>query len=358
MKVNFILPFLNKTGGVMVVLRHAANLSRMGHDVKVYHPLWPYGSLMEDIPGGPRRLYHKFRRFITAARRPARSLPWFPDAAVEPVISISSYSVRDADATVATAWPTAYSVAGLPASKGAKYYFIQDYEKWFKDIGRVDGSYRLPLSPIVIAPWLRDLLADRFGRRAAGMVHNGVDLEAFRRPASKPQGPPGILMMCHILESKGTADGMDALRRLRDGNPGVKVRLFGMHAFDAPDWAEYHRDPAADVLAALYRDSHIFVCSSQSEGWGLPVMEAMASGCAVVASDVGCVPVLKDGRNMLVYPPRDRDALHGHLERLVRDASARDDIAERGWRTVQERGWKDSSRAFERVLTAGAAGHA
>lgn len=73
------------------------------------------------------------------------------------VWKISNNSIRDADVTIATAWPTAFEVNKLAEPKGKKFYFIQDYEIWDNaEIGK--KSYQLPLNKIVISTWINNCL--------------------------------------------------------------------------------------------------------------------------------------------------------------------------------------------------------
>lgn len=355
LKINFILPFIAKSGGVAVVLEHACRLMERGHDVRLYYPLLPYGAIQYPVrPPLPAYLVGQARCLLEALRKPLRAVPWFRRALrVHPLPFISPWLVRDADATFATAWPTAFDVARLPARKGEKFYFIQDYEAWIKDNAPVDASFRLPLRQVVIAPWLAALMRDRFGKRVAAEIHNGIDLEYFTPGPARDWSRPSVLLMYHRLPNKGLDDALAALKRLRAEHPGLTVRAFGV--FDLPaEWSfvEYHKDPSRDALRELYRKSAIFVSASRAEGWGLPVMEAMACGCAVAATETGCVPVLADGSNMLVSPPGDAEALFLNLSRLAGDAAFAEGVAKAGLATISGHGWEKPGAEMERLLLA------
>jgi glycosyltransferase involved in cell wall biosynthesis len=81
--------------------------------------------------------------------------------------------------------------------------------------------------------------------------------------------------------------------------------------------------PVRDVAALLER-SGLFVLPSVSEGVSLTLLEAMASGVAIVATDVGGNPeVVADGETGVLVPPRDHTALAAAILRLRRDAAER-----------------------------------
>jgi glycosyltransferase involved in cell wall biosynthesis len=78
-----------------------------------------------------------------------------------------------------------------------------------------------------------------------------------------------------------------------------------------------------DVPAVL-AESDIFVMPSYSEGLSNAVMEAMASGCAIIATAVGGTPYLvENGVSGLLFEPGDRAALQAHIRRLVEDPAKR-----------------------------------
>lgn len=88
-----------------------------------------------------------------------------------------------------------------------------------------------------------------------------------------------------------------------------------------------HREDVADLLVGL----DVFVLPSVSEGMSNTLLEAMAAGVPVVASDVGGNPeIVEDGRSGLLFPSRDEAALAARLARLLDDPSARDELGRAG----------------------------
>lgn len=351
MKINFIIPANAKTGGIAVVLEYTRYLRKAGHDVRIYAPMFPY-PIYSRRPGFFKRIYGYAVDCLLTARGLLRGLDWFPgNMRSWPVPFVRSTFIRDADAVIATAWPTAYDVARLPEGKGRKFYFIQHYEDWNGSVEALDGSFRLPLDLLTIAPWLTALMRTRFGRPVAAEVHNGIDLETFHPPAEKRPAPVTLLMMHHVLAIKGTADGLYALRKIHALFPEVKIRLFGMFPFEeGDDFIEHVRDPSRAQLAAMYRQAHIFLTPSLSEGWHLPPMEALASGCAVVATRVGCIPVLERDGNLLSVEPGDREGLFLHLKSLIENPALREETARKGAASMLEYGWDKKGREFEKAL--------
>jgi glycosyltransferase involved in cell wall biosynthesis len=84
----------------------------------------------------------------------------------------------------------------------------------------------------------------------------------------------------------------------------------------------------------LYREADVFVFPSLCESFGYPLVEAMASGLPIVASDI---PVHREmcGEAAEYFPMLDAAALAGTLRGLMRDAAARQALAERGSERVE-----------------------
>lgn len=82
-------------------------------------------------------------------------------------------------------------------------------------------------------------------------------------------------------------------------------------------------------LAALYRRARVVVFPSLAEGFGLPVVEAMACGAPVVTSDVSSMPEVAGGAAVLV-DPEDADAIADGVRQVLENTELRRDLRERG----------------------------
>jgi glycosyltransferase involved in cell wall biosynthesis len=104
-------------------------------------------------------------------------------------------------------------------------------------------------------------------------------------------------------------------------------------------------------LTEVLRRSAVFVCSSRSEGFPTVVLEAMAAGVPVVASNVGGVPELvADGVNGLLFDSEDHEQLATLIEGLLTDRGAARTFAARAREKVQtEFRFEDTMEQTERL---------
>ena len=348
--VSFIIPFTGMTGGIAVVLEYYRQLTAMGHEVSIFYPLIPYQQFLH-----PRPLWKKViicaKQFLSNLIRFRRAIPRFSEnIPVKPVPWISDIFIPRADAVIATAWPTAYDVARLSPEKGRKFYFVQGYETWCGAVDMVDASYRLPLSIVTISPWLAGLMKNKFNRADTVEINNGVRLDKFYPPAVKNFDHATILLMAHDLELKGTRDAIDAMAIVKERYPLAPVKMFGMCARpDAPFDFEYHQDPPHEELLSLYQGAAIFISPSHKEGWHLPPMEAMACKCALVATNVGCVPTLNNGENMLIAEIKNPRSIADCIIKLLDNKALTERTAENGLKRVREYDW---SKSAEKLVAA------
>jgi glycosyltransferase involved in cell wall biosynthesis len=101
--------------------------------------------------------------------------------------------------------------------------------------------------------------------------------------------------------------------------------------------------PDDETLRALYHAAVALVYPSLGEGFGLPIVEAMACGCPVITSNVSSMPEVA-GDAALLVDPRAVTALAGALERLLAEPALRADLAARGRARAALFTWDEAAR--------------
>ena len=211
-------------------------------------------------------------------------------------------------------------------------------------------SYRLPVNVICVSRWLRE----RIGRPDARVVAQGLDLEVFVSAGRRSGGEVVIGTIGSSAEAKGYGDVCRALDLLSvTVRAGIRVIVAGPASVPLPAGvaAERVETTSETGMSAFYNRCDIFVFASRSEGFGLPPLEAMACGCAVVTTDCGGVrDYVESGTNALMVASAQPQALAGAIAALVADAPRRERLAAAGVITGRARSRHDMIADFMNAL--------
>jgi glycosyltransferase involved in cell wall biosynthesis len=103
-----------------------------------------------------------------------------------------------------------------------------------------------------------------------------------------------------------------------------------------------------DLLPAIYTAADVLAFPSLYEGFGLPILEAMACGAPVVSSNTSCLPEVAEGAAMLVAPDRAEE-LAAALEQALTDESLRADLRRRGRARAAQYTWRGAAEKLLNV---------
>lgn len=346
MRVNFILPGLGDSGGIQVVKKYAELFRERGIDVVIYSSI-----IADNLHRYPVEIKNKVHQVYCTCKtlkvKKSNAKPY-----IQWIPTISDKYIRSADATIATTWVSAYKVAKLNQKCGKKFYFIQDYEIWDnKELG--EQSYKLPLHHIVIAKWIDKILTEQLGCEPADIVYNGIDTDFFHSaPKKEDHEKIRCLMLYHTLPKKGVDDGVEAFKKAKMQYPNLSLSMFGMYKKPEIECLDhYYQNPKREELRNLYQQADLFIFPSREEGWGLTPLEAMACGCPVVGTNVGCMTELGvDGKNALLSEPYDVNNLAKNIKKVIEDDELRKTLSENGARTVAGLSWEKSADNFINIL--------
>lgn len=176
---------------------------------------------------------------------------------------------------------------------------------------------------------------------------SGVDVQAFAHvpPAVEP---PVFLLIARLLADKGIREYAAAARTLRARFPDARFQLLGPkddhpNAISAAELAAWQDEGVIDYLGETadvrphLQACSVYVLPSYREGMPRTVLEAMATGRAIVTTDVpGCRDTIEAGENGFLVPPRDPDALAQAMIRFI-EKPALADIMGQVSRKIAER---------------------
>ncbi len=267
MKVVYVVESLELSGGVKVIVEHAEELSRRGHDVSI------------------------------VTRHAAEG--WMPvGVPVSLVPDFSAATLPEADVHVATWFETV-----VPAVRAARarrvVHFSQGYEAIYPWIAHrkaeIDEAYAQEIPKLLISAHLATLFAGRF----PGPFHvlpQAIRAADYAPPdpgRDRPRQPPAIGIVGPFeAVNKGIRVGLEALSRLREGGRPLRLHRASQmpltdeeRALLPPDVYAFRASVAE--MAAWYHSADVLVHPSfEAEGFPLPPLEAMAAGVPVVLTDI------------------------------------------------------------------------
>lgn len=298
MKITFIVAAVDFSGGIRVIAQYAEGLRRKGHDVLVVSPSpVPYGRLA------------RFRNQYFPKRQ--MSTPSHLDNTLVAVKFLERYrpvrpeDVPQADVIIATWWETAEWIAALPEDRGKKVHFVQGYEAFHGTKERVDACLQLPNEKITISKWLENILVEQLKTKEPLLVTNGVEVRLFSLPDRAMPEKPRLGFVHASSFYKGSDIAIRALSIAKERIPELQAVAFGHDAVDPvsplPDFIDYHVSPAQSDLRTIYGSCTAWIFPSREEGFGLPILEALASGTPLVATPAGAAPeILRNGGGFIL----------------------------------------------------------
>lgn len=330
-------------GGVKVVWQHARQLSRQGHAVTLVYP--------QEISGGWKQVAKGlYDRLGGVPDRPYYPPPKGVQQMVIP--RIEATYLPKADVIIAVGWQTIHSIADLPPQSGVPFYFIQALETYDEHKKSVLEGYRLPVVKIVIARWIKAAL-EQFGVTVEGPIYNAVDPAEFHPPESPSAREIDVLFYYHPHPIKGGKEALAILRKLKIRYPALRVECFTARrpVRSWPEVDQYHIRPEIDTLRGLYQRAKVFLHTSLSEGWALPVMEALACGTTVVAyGNEGVREYTQHQRDAWLVPVGDQAAAIEGIRQVLSSNSLRERLTVRGYETIRQYSLADCTRRLLQIL--------
>ncbi len=339
--INWIVraPIGATSGGYRTIFKLANHLGRRGHRVRIYVERVAHLAELDDAA---------IQAYVEKHFGP-----------LDLEVVVGHQRIQAADATIATNWPTAFTVARGNCSP-FRFYFVQDFEPDFYSEAdpyrrRAAETYDLPLQHVTIGAALASRIGSMTGREVE-CIDFAVDRELFhvRTPPAERAGPVRVLFFARPgLTRRGFDLGVAALARAVAGRTEIEVALFGTPREEMPPLPFRH-----EVLGVLDRESvaremdraHILLTFSLSANISWVPFEGMATGCAVVEIDLPAIAQMVDaGRTCLLAEPTP-EAVAAALGRLLDDDTLRVRIATEGARAMAKRGWENSAGQFEEML--------
>lgn len=352
MRISVILPSfpLSAVGGVKVVFEYMNYLATKGNEITIYF-CKDYCVPIHRIPGFVEK---KWRHYIQEKSQ----IKWFNlDGRIrrKSVDTISNETIDNADVVIATGVNTAKPISLLQEKKGKKVYFIQGFENWGITDEEVYETYQFPFTKIVVSNWLKGIV-DSHSDTHSILLSNSIDLRVFQVTTPIEQRKPHTLCFHYrYAEMKGCKYAIEAVQKLEEQYDDLKVYVVsnGNQPDYLPKSCEYLKNLTSKQVAAINNKSQVFLCTTIDEGFGLPGLEAMACGCALVSTKyTGVLEYAEDGKNAVLTPVKDVEQIVQAVCKVFDDGELRKRIVQQGVQDAKQRDLIRNCKRFEELLRA------
>lgn len=172
---------------------------------------------------------------------------------------------------------------------------------------------------------------------------------------------PYIFYVGNAHPHKNAEGLIKAFLKLREKYPDLKLVLSG---YDHYFWQRLRRENSYEgiiytgyvddeQLVALYKNAFLFVQPSFEEGFGIPLLEAMALGCPVVSSNAGSLQEV-GGNGAIYFNPYDLGDMGDKVDRVINDKNLRNKLIEKGQKRAKLFSWKklaeQTLKVYEEII--------
>jgi glycosyltransferase-like protein len=368
LRIAILAHSTNPRGGVVHALELGDALTRLGHDVTVHAP---------DATGAG------FFRETLCRTASVPASPVGRDVTAMAETRIADY-LRYFEQAQNRRFDVWHAQDGISANALATLKERGLIENFARTVHHVDAFDDAPLAALqlraivaadrlfVVSRLWRDWLAHELGLDAC-LVGNGVDTSRFsplpdatdialRRRLDLPPNAPVFLAVGGVEQRKNTIRLLEAFRAIHAQHPSSRLVIAGgaslldHNAFQSvfvqtlargglPEGAVIRTGPwPQKLMPALYRAATSLVFPSTKEGFGLVVLEAMASGVPVVTSRIAPFTEYLGGDDVLWCDPFDGRSIAAAMTRSL-DSACRDHVIARGFEIAARHDWMRTARA-------------
>ncbi len=337
MKVVFILPGSGLSGGVRVTVMMANLLMTRGHAVRI---------LYRKPPNAIRNFYRLIR-----SRVKHQNHSWLDgfSGKLGQFQKVTDCSFDEGEIIIGVGMWASRELSQLRIISNPKIQYIHGATPWDEEL--MKNALCLPFSKIVVASYLKPVVKSYRGGDVAAVIHNAINRkEYFSSLDESERDGIGTIYSSHPAKDPETL--LAVIRKLSLSRPHMPIRIFS--ADKRPRQIEkkaFWRFPTIEKAREIYSRSLVWVLASRSEGFPAPVLEAMACGCVVVATDCGGTrDMIADGVNGFLAEVGSVQRIVDRVLLVLGNESMRNRMRQAAEETVKKFNWDNSIDLLEKTL--------
>ncbi len=202
---------------------------------------------------------------------------------------------------------------------------------------------------------LRQLAYDTYKKKEIGLVYNGVDIDVFK-PGKRDNGFV-VVSTSRLLERKGLDYLIKAFGKFSKKKNDVELRLYGdgsqreeledlVQELGIEKKVKFFGETKREDMAKYISKGHVFALPSKNEGMSNSLLEAMASGLAVIATDVGGTKELVDEKNGFVVEKESVDDIYDALKKLYSKRDLLERMGKESRKRTEEMSWENMAEEY------------
>lgn len=324
LKIGYLIPHHDLTGGVKVLLSQMEKLRKRGHHITVFFkgekgssvlPPWSEISVDEEVLVPPLELLDQY--------------------------------TKNCDLVV-VGW--IYQLLEFKGKNTKVFYCEQGHESLFGDIPNyahipgirhsLEVCYKAGIPIVSASSFVAKVLKARYSLDTP-VITNGIDISLFKpKQNSTTTASPTILLVgSPSLRFKGFTDALKALEHVWNSGLRFQVKWICQHGAEHNTVfpITYIIQPRQEELVEIYQQANLLLFTSWYEGFGLPPLEAMACGTPVVLTNSGGVREYAVNKyNCLLHFPGDIQGLANSVAEILTDDLIRERLRINGRTTAEK----------------------
>jgi glycosyltransferase involved in cell wall biosynthesis len=316
LKVTYVMNHMQVCGGVKVVVEQTNNLVKRGHQVSII--------CREPVPNWINVLANYIQ--------------------VPSEMSLAETIPMDTDVIVTTYWDQlldCYSKCKAPIlhfEQGDTYIF--DFDKYDQDFQELlFQHWSIPVPILTVSSGLAMQIEEIF-QRDPQVLHNAINDSVFYPPSNDQRRsllPRVLFVGPEQWPFKGIKDIIVAIQIVREAGYSIEPIWVTQIEPESKFEGILYINPEQNKLAEIYRTCDLYVCGSYFESFGLPPLEAMASGCAVISTrNIGVLEYAKHDENCLLTDIGDPQSIANSIIELLVDEQKRALLVKGGYKTAKK----------------------
>jgi hypothetical protein len=339
MNILFVLPGSGRSGGTRVTVELGNHLLRRRHNVQIACRVPPFFS-----SDGIKRALRKYRYGLLGNN----SYDWIQlfQGQVQYFTNTEQIKVQNRMIVIAVG---SMAVADVLSLRGNifKIRYCHGFSEHNPKL--MESAWSVPMPTIAVSERLIQKLEKYSGQRVMGVVPNGINCAGYY---NEDLTRDGIGTIFSTNPKKSPEDTITLMVEINKRWPSLARYVFGVSQCpkELPK-SVYYRLPSVAKSRELYNRSKIWLVTSYSEGFCLPVLEAMACGCAVISTNHDTVPsLIEHEKNGFLVPIGDIEGFMKYIALLLNDEQTRIRLFEAGLETLKRFTWEHAADNIEKIL--------